>query len=114
MDTDNKLQQAHNNREPEDIVNQKTETETEAENCLTYEQAYGRLEAIVSKLNNASIQLDEMVALYEEGMGLAEQCTKLLKSYDARLERVSKRSIMRELENAVGSNADDMDYETEV
>lgn len=62
---------------------------------LTYEQAYQKLEEIVEKMNAASVPLDELMSLYEEGMELAKHCDALLKSYDARLEKVAKQSMMQ-------------------
>ena len=66
---------------------------------LSYEQAFGKLEGIVEKMGSASVPLEEMISLYEEGMELAGHCEKLLKSYDARLEKVSKQIMLRELES---------------
>ncbi|MBO4848751.1 MAG: exodeoxyribonuclease VII small subunit [Clostridia bacterium] len=69
-------------------------------NEMKYEQAYERLEEIVGKMSEASVPLDELMKLYEEGMELAEHCEKLLKSYDARLEKVSAKAVQREMEDA--------------
>lgn len=65
---------------------------------LKYEEAYERLEEIVDKMSSASVPLDELMKLYEEGMELAEHCSGLLKSYEARLEKVSEKAMKRELE----------------
>ena len=63
---------------------------------ITYENAMKRLEEIAEAMNAASVPLDELMDLYEEGMGLASHCEKLLKGYEARLEKVSKQALMRE------------------
>ena len=59
---------------------------------LKYEQAFSRLEEIVAAMGAASVPLDELMELYEEGMLLSAHCDKLLKGYDARLEKVSRRA----------------------
>ncbi|MBO4563527.1 MAG: exodeoxyribonuclease VII small subunit [Clostridia bacterium] len=74
---------------------------------LKYEQAYERLEQIVERMSAAAVPLDELMKLYEEGMELAEHCEKLLKSYDARLEKVSSRALLNEQEGAEDEPEDD-------
>ena len=43
-----------------------------------YEKSIKRLEEIVSKLESGNLQLEESVALYNEGSELAEKCKKAL------------------------------------
>lgn len=64
---------------------------------LTYEQAFSRLEEITEKMSSASVPLDKLMKLYEEGMELAAYCDSLLKSYEARLEKVSKEAVIKEM-----------------
>ncbi len=66
---------------------------------LTYEQAFARLEEIVDKMSAASVPLDELMKLYEEGVGLAGHCEALLKSYDAKLEMISQTVLQSEMED---------------
>ena len=73
----------------------KTDT-VEAE--LTYEQAYEKLEGIVERMSGASVPLDELMDLYEQGMALGARCEALLSGYEARLEKVSKQALENELE----------------
>ena len=61
------------------------------ETDLSYEQAFSRLEEIVEKMSSASVPLDELVKLYEEGMTLAAHCEKLLNGYDARMINLRER-----------------------
>lgn len=70
---------------------------------LTYEEAYGKLSGIVERMSSASVPLDELIKLYEEGMDLALYCGKLLKGYEARLQKLSSKSITE----SVLSNADE-------
>ena len=80
---------------------------------LSYEQAYAQLEETVAKMSAASVPLEELLALYERGMELGEHCEKLLKNYEARLERVSAKSIMRELEPADEAQDDEPPFEAD-
>lgn len=77
---------------------------------LKYEDAYAKLEEIVERMSSASVPLDELMRLYEEGMQLAEHCGKLLKGYEARLEKVSQKVIDAEKE-AIGEVPDEDDDE---
>ncbi|MCH5191842.1 MAG: exodeoxyribonuclease VII small subunit [Oscillospiraceae bacterium] len=52
---------------------------------MTYEQAVGRLEEIVTELQNGSLPLEESLKLYEEGAKLSEFCHKLLKEARQRI-----------------------------
>jgi exodeoxyribonuclease VII small subunit len=74
----------------------------------TFEQTYTRLEASVEKLERGGLTLDEAIALYEEGMGLARKCqdmldaaelkiTKLKESFAPIAERTNGRSIGEEV-----------------
>ena len=67
---------------------------------LKYEQAFSRLEEIVAAMGGASVPLDELMDLYEEGMRLSAHCEKLLKSYDARLEKVARKAVSGEGDGA--------------
>lgn len=63
---------------------------------LTYEQAFSRLEEINAAMAAASVPLDKLMQLYEEGMSLAAHCDRLIKGYEARLEKVSAQALLRE------------------
>lgn len=70
----------------------------EKKNDLTFEKAYAALEETVDKMNAASVPLDELMKLYEEGMALAARCETLLTGYEARLEKIRKQTIDEERE----------------
>lgn len=67
---------------------------------LSFEDSYDRLEQVIQKLENGGLSLDESVALYEEGMRLAQHCGRKLD--DAQLKVFSLLSAA----------ADEMDRET--
>lgn len=78
---------------------------------LKYEEAFAKLEEIVEKMSSASVPLDELITLYEEGMQLAAHCGKLLKGYEARLEKVSQKVLDAEKEALSDIPSDDDDEE---
>ena len=67
---------------------------------LSFEDSYDRLERVIQRLENGNLSLDESVALYEEGMRLAQHCGRKLD--DAQLK------VFRLLSAA----ADELDRET--
>lgn len=56
---------------------------------MTYEKAVERLEAIVDKLENGNLPLEEMMKLYEEGTVLAAKCAKSLDEAQLRITELS-------------------------
>jgi len=54
------------------------------------EEALKRLEAIADKLEDPSLDLDEAVRLYEEGLQLYEQCAKRLDAADLRITQLAE------------------------
>lgn len=45
---------------------------------LSFEDSYARLEQVIQQLETGELSLDESVALYEEGMRLAQHCGRHL------------------------------------
>ena len=59
-----------------------------------FEQAVARLEEIVFKLeNDQQLPLEEMIALYKEGLQLAEFSQKRLTEAQLEIERISKEEL---------------------
>ena len=56
----------------------------------TIEEALKRLEAIADKLEDPSLDLDEAVRLYEEGMRLYADCAKRLDAADLRITQLAE------------------------
>jgi exodeoxyribonuclease VII small subunit len=54
-----------------------------------FEQAMKRLEAIVRRLEEGDVPLEESIALYEEGMRLGALCGKILTEAQQRIERLA-------------------------
>ena len=63
----------------------KTDTAIE---ILSFEGALKELEAIVSRLEQGEVDLEDSIALYERGQALKSHCEKKLKSAEGRLEKI--------------------------
>jgi exodeoxyribonuclease VII small subunit len=55
---------------------------------LSFEAAMRELEEIVSALEKGNVDLDKSIALYERGEILKKHCEALLKSAEARIEKI--------------------------
>lgn len=53
-------------------------TKKQAEEKKSFEQGLARLDEIVASLEKDSVPLDELMALYEEGVGLLRSCNEQL------------------------------------
>ena len=56
---------------------------------LPFEAAMKELEAIVDKLERGQVALEESIAIYERGEALKAHCDRLLKSAEARIEKIT-------------------------
>ncbi len=63
-----------------------------AEEANTFEALYARLEEVAQRLEAGDLTLEESVALYEEGMRLAEECQGLLTDVEQRIEVLRQRA----------------------
>ena len=52
--------------------------EREQIESLSFEDSYARLEQVIQKLEAGELSLEESVALYEEGIQLAQHCGRKL------------------------------------
>lgn len=57
-----------------------------------FEEALKELEAIVEKLNNQDISLEESVKYYEEGIRLSKICSETLENAALKIEQIDKTS----------------------
>ncbi len=55
---------------------------------LSFEEALGRLEKIVSDLQQGGLALEESIALFEEGMGLARICNERLNAAELKITQL--------------------------
>ncbi|HWP25914.1 MAG TPA: exodeoxyribonuclease VII small subunit [Xanthobacteraceae bacterium] len=56
---------------------------------LSFERAIEELEAIVKKLEEGKVPLEESVAIYERGELLKRRCEELLRQAEARVEKIT-------------------------
>jgi exodeoxyribonuclease VII small subunit len=56
---------------------------------MTFEAALTELEGIVGKLESGQAPLAESIAIYERGEALKAHCERLLKSAEARIEKIT-------------------------
>ena len=55
---------------------------------LSFEGGLKELEAIVTRLEQGEVDLEDSIALYERGQALKAHCEKKLKSAEGRLEKI--------------------------
>ncbi|HET7085090.1 MAG TPA: exodeoxyribonuclease VII small subunit [Rhizomicrobium sp.] len=55
---------------------------------LSFEGALKELEAIVTRLEQGEVDLEDSIALYERGQALKAHCEQKLKSAEGRLEKI--------------------------
>lgn len=59
---------------------------------LSFEEALGQLEKIVSELENGDVPLEKSIELYERGTHLKAHCEARLKSAEAKVEKITLSS----------------------
>ena len=64
--------------------------ETAPAKSLRYEEALGALEQVVRQLESGEGSLEDMIALYERGMGLVAQCNAQLDAYETKITKLAK------------------------
>lgn len=66
-----------------------TDTKSADIKQMSFEQALAELENIVSKLESGQAPLQESIAIYERGEALKSHCENLLKTAEARIEKIT-------------------------
>jgi exodeoxyribonuclease VII small subunit len=61
-----------------------------SESVESFEELYQRLEQAVGKLEEGGLPLEEALALYEEGMRLAQRCQEMLDQAELRVTRLQE------------------------
>jgi len=57
-----------------------------------FEEAMQRLDAIVAKLEEDKLPLEEMLARYEEGVGLTRYCGEKLEAAEQKVRLIAKKA----------------------
>jgi len=58
----------------------------------SFEEALTKLEAIVDKLDDDEITLEDSVQLYEEGLKLSKICSETLENAELKIEEIEKKN----------------------
>lgn len=61
-------------------------------NEFSFERALKELESIVGRLERGDVELEESIVIYERGEALRAHCDKLLKSAEAKVEKLTLAS----------------------
>lgn len=73
----------------EHLVNSGSQKKPAAEvGAMSFEAALGELEAIVARLEQGAVDLEDSISLYERGQALKSHCETKLKSAESRLEKI--------------------------
>lgn len=59
----------------------------------SFEEALKKLEAIVEKLGDQEITLEESVELYEDGLRLSKICTETLENAALKIEQIDQTDV---------------------
>lgn len=70
---------------PDEVVEAASGKEDKAEE-MTFEEAYGKLETVVRRLEAGEVRLEEALALFEQGIALTRLCTTLLDRAEAKMQ----------------------------
>jgi exodeoxyribonuclease VII small subunit len=62
--------------------------ETKAPDELRFEEAFEELTALVAKLEEGDLPLEESLALFERGQALAARCSELLETAELQLRKL--------------------------
>lgn len=63
----------------------------EKKNEKTFEESLARLEEIVADMDSGELDLDKMVAHFEEGSKLIKICSKKLNEVEQKIEKLVKK-----------------------
>jgi exodeoxyribonuclease VII small subunit len=55
---------------------------------MSFEEAMGALEGVVTQLERGEVALEQSIALYERGAALKARCADLLKDAEAKVEMI--------------------------
>ena len=64
---------------------------TENEQPPSFETALARLETIVKEMESGSLDLETMMAHFEQGSELVRQCSKTLDAMEQKIEKLVKK-----------------------
>ena len=63
------------------------------ENGASFEESFTLLQEVVGKLSAGNLSLQEALGAFEQGMGLADTCARMLDEAELRVKQVSDRAL---------------------
>lgn len=66
-------------------------SDKDTKNETSFESALARLEEIVKDMDGGELDLDQMVAHFEEGSKLIKTCSSKLNEVESKIEKIVKR-----------------------
>ncbi len=73
----------------EPVPGKSGETRVNDSAALPFEAAMSELEAIVRRLEEGRVELEESIAIFERGEALKRHCETLLRNAEARIEKIA-------------------------
>lgn len=70
----------------------------------SFEKSIGELETIVTQLEKGDLTLDEMLKLFEQGVGLSKSCSKMLDEAENQINILVKKDDGIEKQPFVSKN----------
>lgn len=67
-------------------------------NSKSFEDSLDEIKLIIKELESGTLSLEEMIKMYEEGVGLMQSCRKKLDKVELRIKKISQQNI-NEVEN---------------
>ena len=59
---------------------------------MTFEEKLGKLEEVVKKLESGEASLEDSLKLFEEGVSLTRECTKMLSDAEAKVKKLTENA----------------------
>jgi exodeoxyribonuclease VII small subunit len=70
------------------VTDSRQDSESQRIAVLPYDKAYAELTAVVEKLEAGNLQLEQSIALFEQGVLLQRRCEKMLGEAELRFQRL--------------------------
>lgn len=80
---------------------------------LKFEASLTRLETLVQKLEQGDLSLEESLKVFEEGVRLSKNCTKILNDAEKKVEiLIGQKEIQKEIQEEIQEEINDTEIET--
>lgn len=76
--------------------NENINTETKADSELTMDEAFARLDAIIKRMQEDDVPLEESFELYKRGLALTQLCSEKIDKVEKEISRVTEEITGKE------------------